>query len=171
MLTIYNKFEIPPKYSLMNKTILNLALDCLELNNFQELEEYISSKSESWRYDIGIPEGRWSDDLFTKLFEFTEYHLNNPIDLESDKLTFWDVNYMKDVKKLGDEALYYLYELADFLENEQLINVCAIYIAQNEIVGYSAEELRKKFKLKNDFTDEEIEDLKNSLAWIDKIQN
>lgn len=114
-----------------------------------------------------IPLDEWDERLFDFVIEFSKYHTNHPLEIKDDTLPKWDEEFLNRVKNTEEGLCGWLFQFANYLENELLLEVCAIYFS-NLINGRNKNEVRKQFKIKNDFTEEEEKEIEEKLAWIEK---
>ena len=179
---INDTHHILPEWLEMNATLKNLAFDILGASTITDLEEAICQKVENnANYYFNIPLPFATDDLVLLLLKFTEYHSTNRVKMNDETLSDYDINFINDVLKMKPDTaepqpqyglmkLFELYTFADYVANEQLLTVCAIHIAQNEISGLTIAELRKKFNIKNDLTPEEEQQIMEQTKWIDEYK-
>jgi S-phase kinase-associated protein 1 len=80
-------------------------------------------------------------------------------------LTEWDKNFLN----LSKEELFQLYTVANFLSIEQLLDICAKYIAEH-ISGKLVDYIREYFGEPDDLTPEEKEKIKEENKWINDVQ-
>lgn len=82
------------------------------------------------------------------------------------KLTEWDNKFLAIEK----EQLFELYKTANYLEIEELLNICSKYIAEI-ITGKDVDWTREYFGEPDDLTPEEKEKIKEENKWINDVQN
>merc|ERR1712038_278107 len=92
----------------------------------------------------------------------THYKNNDESDLSS--LSEWDLEYLK----IGDGTLFELILAANYLDISQLLDVCCKQVA-NMIKGKSAEEIRARFNIQNDFTKAEEEQIRKENEWCEEL--
>ena len=140
--------EIAEEYARMSTTIKNL-LD----SGFDESEE-------------SIPLETVSKKVFDKVIEYCEYRFANPeqkntLGAYSPELAEWDQKFFD---ALDLPMMYDVTTAANFLDNKPLLDVMCKGIA-GKIRGKSVEEMREILNIKNDFTPEEEEELREQNAW------
>jgi len=171
---INDKFSIPTKWLNMNITLRNLIFDCMGVASMTDLEEVLMQKGLSdsnYYFSVPLPVQTATDTLLELVLKFCEYHISKPVDSNEEKLSKYDVAFIEDVITRFDLSMVYnLFTFADYLENEQLLTVCAIWIAQNEISGKTVAELRKKFNIQNDLTAEEEAEIEVATKWIEEYK-
>jgi len=151
----------------MNLTLRDTAFDCNNVTTLKELEEVLSAQSY-----FNVPISNFTDVIIQKAMDFTVHHLTNPLDPLDQKLSEWDLTFVnKVIADHGVSAIYELLSLGDYLQNDQLLTVCAIYIAQHEINGRSIQELRKKYGIQNDFTVEEEQQIAEQTKWVNEYSD
>jgi S-phase kinase-associated protein 1 len=84
-------------------------------------------------------------------------------DSSTISLSEWDLEYFK----LEDGSLFELILAANYLDISQLLNVCCKQVA-NMIKGKSAEEIRARFNIQNDFTKAEEEQIRKENEWCEE---
>jgi hypothetical protein len=192
MIKINDKYPISISVLNMNITLRDLVLDCLNtsMENLNEVllhntqvakEKAIENKTEytDWYFNIPLNE-EYSDYLIEQLIQFTEYHILrldsrtralyvNEEDEES--LSKWDTDFVESiVAKYTNAGICNLFTFADYINNTQLLRVCAIYIATNIIKKKTPQELRKMFNINNDLTKEEEEEIDEQTKWIKQYE-
>merc|ERR1712038_61888 len=75
----------------------------------------------------------------------------------------WDLEYLK----IDDGTLFELILAANYLDISQLLEVCCKQVA-NMIKGKSAEEIRARFNIQNDFTKAEEEQIRKENEWCEE---
>merc|ERR1712020_279692 len=90
----------------------------------------------------------------------THYKNNDESDLS---LSEWDLEYLK----IDDGTLFELILAANYLDISQLLDVCCKQVA-NMIKGKSAEEIRARFNIQNDFTKAEEEQIRKENEWCEE---
>lgn len=118
----------------------------------------------------------------SKEFERIITYLNHLRELESEgvniwkkkkngknkkiKLTEWDTNFLSIPK----EELFELYQVANYLSIEQLLDICSKYIAV-QISGKEPDWIREYFGEPDDLTPEQKEKIKEENKWINDVQS
>merc|ERR1712020_744978 len=91
----------------------------------------------------------------------THYKSNDESDLSSSE---WDLEYLN----IDDGTLFELILAANYLDISQLLDVCCKQVA-NMIKGKSAEEIRARFNIQNDFTKAEEEQIRKENEWCEEL--
>lgn len=107
-----------------------------------------------------------------KIITWCTYHKDDPIAPEDDdnrhkqsteEVSSWDDKFLQEE---GQSALFDLISAAHTLEIEGLLDVACKVVA-NMIKGKSTEDIRKTFNIKNDFTQQEEEQVKKENMWCE----
>merc|ERR1712020_120276 len=91
----------------------------------------------------------------------THYKNNDESDLSSSEC---DLEYLN----IDDGTLFELILAANYLDISQLLDVCCKQVA-NMIKGKSAEEIRARFNIQNDFTKAEEEQIRKENEWCEEL--
>merc|ERR1712020_538361 len=91
----------------------------------------------------------------------TTHYKNDESDLSSSE---WDLEYLK----IDDGALFELILAANYLDISQLLDLCCKQVT-NMIKGKSAEEIRARFNIQNDFTKAEEEQIRKENEWCEEL--
>lgn len=91
-----------------------------------------------------------------QIVRYLTFHFENPLPKSSAEESFaviedWDKKFLEE----NEEKLTSLIDAADYLQIHSLLLLAAGYIGK-EIKGLTALEVREKYKLSNDLTEEEI---------------
>nr|XP_009786817.1 PREDICTED: SKP1-like protein 1B [Nicotiana sylvestris] len=103
-----------------------------------------------------IPLPNVDSKTMTKVIEYWKRHSE-----EGDELKDFVKNY---VKVLNYTELYDLILAANYLNDKELLDILCQETA-DRIKGKTPEEIRKAFNIKNDFTPEEEEQIRQENAW------
>lgn len=136
-----------------------------------------------------IPLPNVSSNILKRVIDYCIQHKDDPImpdDEEDEKRTdnvkLWDSEFLKASSsrefflRLPNLFLYYqvdqgtLFELvlaANYLHVRPLLNVCCKTVA-GMITGKSPEEIRKTFNITNDWTPEELEQVRQENTWCEE---
>jgi len=120
---------------------------------------------------VPIPVSQVNSDIFNKVMEWCSKHINDPdvdkdVDLDEDDdhdFPHWDEAW---IKRLNDVDLILVCLAADFLEIKMLHELGSWRVAEI-LKTLTVEGIRERFHLKNDFTPEEEEELKNKFNFGD----
>lgn len=93
------------------------------------------------------------------MLEWCKKHADGTV--TSNELKAWDAELVKDM----DQAfLYRLLMAADYLSGTELVELLTQKVA-DMIKGNKAEQIREIFRIKNDFTPEQEEEIRRKNAW------
>lgn len=124
--------------------------------------------------DVGdvdcIPLPNVTGSILQKVIEWAEHHRNDPPqppedDLKekrTDDIDEWDIDYCK----VDQGTLFELILAANYLDIRPLLDLTCKTVA-NMIKGKTAEEIRKTFNIKNDFSPEEEEQVRKENDWCE----
>lgn len=159
----------PLEFVKSNKVLLTLLCDIYGLSDetFETLEEAVKADlEENPNKHHDIPMQEWDARLIHYLLEFAQYHhFVTPLVVTNDELPIWDREFLFRIENVDPELCGYLFQFANYLHNDDLIEICAIYFA-NKITGHTKDEVRREFGIKNDFTEEEEQEIEQKIAWI-----
>ncbi|GMS98618.1 hypothetical protein PENTCL1PPCAC_20793, partial [Pristionchus entomophagus] len=118
-----------------------------------------------------IPLPNVKGDTLEKVIKYLTHHKDDPVkeekeddgEKDSTKIDQWDVEFLKQVDQ---PALFEILLASNYLDIKGLLESCCKTVA-NMIKGKSAEEIRKHFNIKNDFTPEEEEQIRKENAWCE----
>uniref|UniRef100_A0A7S1V748 SKP1-like protein n=1 Tax=Sexangularia sp. CB-2014 TaxID=1486929 RepID=A0A7S1V748_9EUKA len=118
--------------------------------------------------DVGapIPLPNVSSKILAKVIEFCTHHAakdgaDKKDSKNSDEIDEWDAEFCN----VDQSTLFELILAANYLDIKPLLDLTCKTVA-NMIKGKSTEEIRKTFKITNDFTPEEEEAVKRENAWV-----
>lgn len=144
------KFEVEKSVAMMAITIKNMLQDVPEGDN-----------------EIPLPnvEGK----VLEKILVWMRHYNKNPIVIDEEKkdeksieLNEFDTEFCKmDDKLLFDSILS-----CNYLDLSQLLNVLCKKIA-GEIRGKSVDQIRERFGIINDFSEDEMKKIKEENAWVE----
>ncbi len=119
--------------------------------------------------DVGnnapIPLPEVDNNIFQKILQFANYHLENPVKVENEKFLFsdWDTDFFKmDVKMLLSVVT-----ASNYLDDKELLDM-AIQTVADIIKDKTPEEIRNYFAIENDFTPEEEAVIRKENEWIEE---
>ena len=102
--------------------------------------------------------------------KWAEHHQNDPApddddskEKRTDDISDWDKSFLN----LDQVDLFELILAANYLDMKGLLDVTCKTVA-NMIKGKSSEEIRKKFNIKNDFTEEEEEQIRKENSLLEE---
>ncbi|CAI0413090.1 unnamed protein product [Linum tenue] len=118
----------------------------------------------------GIPIPNVTGAILAKVLEFCKKHQHHAPDRQSDadELKKWDTNFAN----VSPDTLYHLLlaanylniKAANYLNIKDLLDLICQTVA-DIIKGKKPEEIRSYFKIKNDFTKEEEEEIRRENQW------
>ncbi|KAJ2398250.1 hypothetical protein GGI05_000199 [Coemansia sp. RSA 2603] len=118
---------------------------------------------------VSLLDEKIPDEAFQKAVEFYEYHKDDPEPFEdfedretSKKLDMcpWDEKFLD----MDPEVLGHVTKLADALKAKRLVDAACKKLA-SMMRGKNADEIRKMFKIKEDFSDKEKEQIRKEQEW------
>ncbi|GMR61392.1 hypothetical protein PMAYCL1PPCAC_31587 [Pristionchus mayeri] len=148
-------FEVPRDVIRASKTINTLIQDL-------GLDESDNSQV--------IPLPNVNETILRKVIAWCTYHKDDPPmedddeqrEKKTDDIPSWDCEFLK----VDQGTLYELILAANYLDIKGLLDVTCKCVA-NMIKGKSPEEIRRTFNIKDDFTDEEREQIRKENAWCE----
>ena len=116
-----------------------------------------------------------NEKILKKIVEFCEHYVTEPYDFENielpigdstfDNMPEWYTNYVNNLDL--EKEIFDVLTGADYLIIMSLRELCSIKIA-SEIIGKAPEEIRRIFKVENDFSPEEMEAFSKEHAYINQ---
>ena len=112
-------------------------------------------------------------DILDRVITFCTHHCNNPMKeiekpLKSDNMEEnvdkWDAEFID----LDDSTLYQVVTASNFLMIQPLLDLACAKIA-SYIKGKSADQIRQRFHIENDFTPEEEERIRQDNKWAEDL--
>ena len=109
--------------------------------------------------------------VLKKVIQWAQYHKDDPTPSEDDEnkekrtddISSWDSDFLK----VDQGTLFELILAANYLDIKGLLDVTCKTVA-NMIKGKPAEEIRKTFNIKNDFTPSEEEQVRKENEWCEE---
>merc|ERR1712020_507271 len=98
--------------------------------------------------------------ILKKIIAWCTTHYKN----DQSESSEWDLEYLQ----IDDGTLFELILAANYLDISQLLDVCCKQVA-NMIKGKSAEEIRARFNIQNDFTKAEEEQIRKENEWCEEL--
>ncbi|AVK77440.1 S-phase kinase-associated protein 1 [Pandoravirus macleodensis] len=148
-------FEVPREIAEMSITVKHM-LDDVDADN-----------------ENAIPLPNVTGKILGKVIEWAKYHLENPEpapaegdaaaakdEKRTDDISPWDKNFCD----VDQPTLFELILAANYLDIKPLLDLTCKTVA-NMIKGKSPEDIRKTFNIKNDFTEEEEEQIRKENEW------
>ncbi|AQK67622.1 SKP1-like protein 1 [Zea mays] len=154
-----------------NKRMITLRSSDLE--EF-EVEEAVAMESQTLRHmieddcaDNGIPLPNVNSRILSKVIEYCNSHVHaaaKPADSAASEggedLKSWDAKFVK----VDQATLFDLILAANYLNIKGLLDLTCQTVA-DMIKGKTPEEIRKTFSIKNDFTQEEEDEIRMENQW------
>lgn len=104
-----------------------------------------------------------------KIIEWCKHHKNDAqvaddeeTERRTDDIPTWDQEFLK----VDQGTLFELIMAANYLNIKRLLDLCCKNVA-NMIKGKNADEIRKTFNIKNDFTQEEEAQVRRENQWCE----
>ncbi|RWS06660.1 S-phase kinase-associated protein 1-like protein [Dinothrombium tinctorium] len=113
-----------------------------------------------------VPLESVSSSILKMIIKWCEYHLNDPkenLALDERNLSEWDKKFLD----VDQSTLFELIIATNYLDVKSLLDMSCMKVA-NMIRGKSAEEVRKMFNIKNDFTAVEEAEVKKESDWLQR---
>ena len=142
-------FKMPIKNVLKSFTIKSLlGLD--DISDVKDIQEDISS--DEIPLDVTL-------DILTKINVFLDK--NNEDNNDYD----WNNTYIAD---FNDEVLFDIILAANYLDIKDLLDLSCKRVADDIKKCKTPQEIRRRYNIKNDFTPEEEEEIRNENAWCEE---
>jgi len=163
---------MPPKKLKLESSdgdILEVEADIIRQS--QTIDNMMSDlPADSQQEDDVIPLPNVNGNILQKVIDWCRHHRNEEPYQESDEtvkrsddIPQWDQEFLK----VDQGTLFELIMAANYLDIKKLLDLCCKNVA-NMIKGKTAEEIRKTFNIKNDFTDEEQAQVTRENQWCDE---
>jgi len=119
-----------------------------------------------------VPLPNVNSTILKKVIAWAEYHKDDPPppgedeenrERRTDDVSQWDQDFLK----VDQGTLFELIQAANYLDIKGLLDVTCKTVA-NMIKGKTPEEIRKTFNIKNDFTPEEENAIKEENRWAEE---
>ncbi|XP_075227956.1 S-phase kinase-associated protein 1-like [Lycorma delicatula] len=160
-------FDVDLQVAMVSNTVRDM------LENLRALGEDDNNDA-NFDDDNPVPLQKLDSVMFKKVLEWATYHKDDPpvnedeedddVIRRSDDIPEWDKNFLK----VDQATLFKLITAANYLDIKGLFDVCCKTIA-NMIKGKSPEELRRTFIIRNNFSDEEKEEIRKLCSLRDEI--
>jgi len=130
-----------------------------------EIEETVAVQSQTIKHlignecanDTGIPVSNVTGKILAMVIEYCKKHVDAA---SSDELEKWDAEFVK----VDQDTLLKLILAASHLDIKSLYDLTCMTIANN-IKDKTAEEIRKIFNIKDEYTPEEKEEVRHENSW------
>ncbi|KAJ2686841.1 hypothetical protein H4R19_006679 [Coemansia spiralis] len=118
-----------------------------------------------------IPLPNVTGKVLAKVIEYCEHHQNDPppimddyddVPMRADDVSPWDEMFMK----VDQEMLFEILLASNYMDIKPLLDLGCKTVA-NMIRGKSADDIRKQFNIVNDFTEEELAQIKKEHEWAE----
>lgn len=121
--------------------------------------------------DTVVPLPNITSAILRKFLQWADHHKDDPDSLDDDEnkekrtddISAWDAEFLK----VDQGTLFELILAANYLDANGLLAISCKTVA-NMIKGKSAEEIRKTFNIKNDFTAAEEEQVCKENEWCEE---
>ncbi|KAF5202162.1 Skp1-like protein [Thalictrum thalictroides] len=130
-----------------------------------DVEEIVILESQTIKHMIeddcagdGIPLPNVTSKILAKVIEYCKKHVEKQ--LTEEEVKKWDAEFAQ----VDQATLYDLLLAANYLNIKSLLDLTCQTVA-DMIKGKTPEEIRKTFKIKNDFTPEEEEEIRRENQW------
>jgi len=144
---------------LRKATVIKMMLDDLKIGHDPTIEVD----------DDVIPLPNLTEECMEKLLEWCKYHKDDVDPPETDDFNFkdeigeWDLQFLK----MDDGVLFDLVLASNYLDIKGLLDITTTYVARLITELRTPEEIRKRFNIKNDLTQEDVEQIKEeSKTWL-----
>lgn len=134
-----------------------------------ELIKTTVTKSVDEAVELTLSKEVHNEDL-EKIISYITHHHNNAgkeikQPLKSAKIgelvDEWDAEFLK----MSDEEVFSLMIAANYLSVDPLVKLLAAYVAFH-IKGKTPEQIRERFNIENDLTEEEVAQIKEDTKWV-----
>lgn len=142
-----NIIEVPFKYAMLSGTIK--ALSCFPTDE-EELEIW-----EVPRDPIPLPPV--SEHTLKKIIEYCVYHADN-VETNQKERDLWNTEFMR----MEEKELFDLIIASNYLEIQSLLHLACETVANIIKASQTPEEIRRRFKIKDDATPPEGNDVSNA---------
>lgn len=154
---------------LKTKSLRKVSVD----SRFAQLSGLVSSVLEDSGLSEEIPIEYVSDEILTLILSYAEHHdyiapapitrpvtSNNIEELVEDS---WDAEYILSVSQ-NEEDFYEFIMTVNYLDIKSILDLCLGYIA-TQFKGKDVEEIRREYRIEQEFTLEVEEQLKEEYPW------
>jgi S-phase kinase-associated protein 1 len=121
--------------------------------------QFIFYFSETGTEEI-IPVPNINAKTMTKVLEYCDYHTNQAPAMSEEEVKAWDTEFVT----MEQSMLFELMVAANYLHIQSLLDLACLTVAKM-ITGKSPDEIREIFKIKNDFTPEQEEEIRRENGW------
>lgn len=116
-----------------------------------------------------IPIPKVESSILRLVIQWATHHKDDPLPLPGEEesgrsafISLWDAQFLK----VDQATLFQIILAANFLDIKGLLEVSCQAVA-NMIRGKSPEEIRKTFNIKNDFTEQEEQQVRLENSWCE----
>ncbi|XP_044508440.1 SKP1-like protein 1B [Mangifera indica] len=139
-------------------TLTSSNREAFEVDEVVALEsQMIKQKIEDGDADDGIPLPNVTSKILLKVIEYCKKHVEAT---ESDDLETWDAEFVK----VDRATLIDLTNAAHYLKIKSLVELTCQTFA-DKIRGQPTQGIRETFNVENDFTPEELEEVRRENKW------
>jgi len=137
-----------------------------------KMSETIKNLIEDAGIESAIPLPNITGKILAKVVEYCKYHVDHPTPVpegkkdekKTDDIIPWDVAFCSSVDQY---TVYDLILAANYLDIKELLDMTCKTVA-NMVKGKTPAELREIFKIENDFTPEEEEQVRKENEWCEE---
>lgn len=133
------------------------------------MSETIKNLIEDAGTEAPIPLPNVTGKILHKVIDYCVYHADHPTAVKegeekrTDDIIGWDLDFCK----VDQPTLFDLILAANYLDIKELLDVTCKTVA-NMIKGKTPEEIRKTFNITDEFTPEEMEQVKKENEWCEE---
>ncbi|XP_055325705.1 S-phase kinase-associated protein 1-like [Sitodiplosis mosellana] len=118
-----------------------------------------------------VPLPKVNSNILKHVLQWANHHKDDPIPTDDDKtkekrtvdISSWDADFLK----VDQSTLFEIIEAANYLDTKGLMDAACKTVA-NMIKGKSPKEIREHFNIKDDFTPEEKEKIRQEDEWCEE---
>ncbi|OVA10205.1 SKP1 component [Macleaya cordata] len=122
--------------------------------------ETIKQMMEDGCADGSIPLPNMTGNILAKVIEYCKKHVVETSKEEGEDLKEWDAEFVK----VDQGTLFNLISAANYLNIKNLLDLTCQTVA-DMMKGKTREEIRRTFKIVNDLTPEEEEEVRRDIQW------
>lgn len=163
---------MPPKnlkFECQDGEIITVETDVIRQS--ATIDGMIGDIADAGADDEPIPLPNVNSNIMKLVIDWCKHHKNEVNNLDDDEndtrrtddIPPWDQDFLK----VDQGTLFELIMAANYLDIRRLLDICCKNVA-NMIKGKTAQEIRKTFNIKNDFTEEEEAQVRTENTWAEK---
>lgn len=146
-----------------------VTIDTEIIRQSQTIDEMLRELPDQQDDEEPIPLANINGNILNKIIEWCKHHKNDAqvaddeeTERRTDDIPTWDQEFLK----VDQGTLFELIMAANYLNIRRLLDLCCKNVA-NMIKGKNADEIRKTFNIKNDFTQEEEAQVRRENQWCE----